>query len=152
MSALRLAGALLFICCGWCAGDAVQGRYLKREAALRGTVELLRRVRQEVAYHRADLSALCRRLYAEKLLPADNCTLQNLPPPLQLTGQEAACFEECFSGLGRAGAQQECERLDYYIGRFEVFLAAAQRQTQSCAALSRRLGLAAGAVLALMLV
>lgn len=151
MSAFRLVGALLLVCCGWCAGDAVQARYAKREKALRGTVELLRRVRQEVAYRRADFGGLCRQLRAEKLLPDNSCTLQNLPPPPQLTRQEAACFIECVAGLGRAGAQQECERLDYYISRFEAFLAAAQRQTQSSAALSHRLGLAAGAVLALLL-
>lgn len=149
MNALRFAGALLFVGCGWCAGSAVQARLTAHENALRATAELLQRIRQEVAYRRADFDSLCRQLASEGLVPPGS-RLQELAPPPALSKEEHACFQECVSGLGRASAQQECERLDYYIQRFEVFLQVARQQTQSKAVLSRKLGLAAGIVLALL--
>ena len=44
---------------------------------------------------------------------------------------------------------QECERLDYYIARFQEFLQQAQQQAHARAGLPHRLGLAAGMVLAI---
>ena len=57
----------------------------------------------------------------------------------------------CFAGLGQSEAAQECERLDYYSARFEAFLHQAQQKAASGQGLPCRLGLAAGAVAALIL-
>ena len=81
-------GAALLPLCGWLTGAALQTGKEQHILQLRHTVELLRRIRQEV--------------------------------------------------------------LDYYIARFEAFLQQAQQEAAACAGLSCRLGLAAGAVLALI--
>ena len=52
-------------------------------------------------------------------------------PPKALSEAEQACFAECMSGLGRTSAEQECERLDYYIARFQEFLQQAQQQAHA---------------------
>ena len=77
-------------------------------------------------------------------------TLQQLPAPWQLSAEERACFAECFSGIGRAEAAQECERLGYYTARFEDYLQQARRTAQRQAGLPHRLGLAGGMMLALL--
>ena len=105
-------GLLLLPLCGWLAGDAVQAQTSLHLAALQGTIALLQRIRQEIQYRRADLQSLCRQLCREGLLPQNpGGTLQQLPAPWQLSAEERACFAECFSGIGRAEAAQECERL-----------------------------------------
>jgi hypothetical protein len=120
-------------------------------AALQGTIALLQRIRQEIQYRRADLQSLCRQLCREGLLPQNpGGTLQQLPAPWQLSAEERACFAECFSGIGRAEAAQECERLGYYTARFEDYLQQARRTAQRQAGLPHRLGLAGGMMLALL--
>ena len=98
------------------------------------------------------MELLCRCLIQEGLLedltPAEK--LQALAPPASFRAEERICFEQCFSGLGQCEAAQECERLDYYTARFEALLQQAQQEAAACAGLSCRLGLAAGAVLALI--
>ena len=150
-TALRLLGAALLLGCGWCVGDAVQARADAHAGALRQVLRLLERVRQEIAYRRADLNLLYRRLVREGLVPGGaDASLQTLAPPAALAAAEAACLAECLAGLGHAAAAQECERLEYYIARFKSFLQQAEARAAAQAALSRRLGLAAGAVLALL--
>lgn len=152
MIGLRAAGGLLLIGCGWCAGGAFQGRIEEHLRALRWTLQLLERLRQEIGYRRPELGGLYEQLCREGVLdPGQGETLQTLLPPPELTGPEAECFEECFSGLGRCPAGQECERLDYYTERFRAFLQQAEKQAQTQAGLPRRLGLVAGTVLALLL-
>ena len=142
-------GAALLPLCGWLTGAALQAGKEQHILQLRHTVELLRRIRQEVAYRRPDMELLCRCLIQEGLLtPAEK--LQALAPPASFRTEERLCFEQCFSGLGQCEAAQECERLDYYTARFEAFLQQAQQEAAACAGLSCRLGLAAGAVLALI--
>lgn len=151
MSLLRGIGLLLLPLCGWLAGDAVQARTTLHLAALQYTIALLQRLRQEIQYRRADLQSLYRQLCREGLLPdAAGGTLQQLPAPEILSGEERACFAACFSGLGRAEAAQECERLDYYTARFEDYLQQARRTAQRQAGLPHRLGLAGGMMLALL--
>lgn len=117
----------------------------------RGTIALLQRIRQEIQYRRADLQSLYRQLCREGLLPQNpGGTLQQLPAPWQLSAEERACFAECFSGIGRAEAAQECERLGYYTARFEDYLQQARRTAQRQAGLPHRLGLAGGMMLALL--
>lgn len=151
MSALRAAAALLLVGCGWCAGGAVQARLAAHENALRRTLALLRRIRREVAFSHADLGALCARLKQEGEWTVRAASLQTLAPPPELTQSEGECFTECMAGLGRAAAPKECERLDGFIARFEEYLEEARRQTQAKAPLTRRLGLAAGALAALFI-
>lgn len=111
----------------------------------------MQRIRQEIAFRRADLTQLDAQLQREGLLetPAKPRALQALAPPKALSEAERACFAECMSGLGRTSAEQECERLDYYIARFQEFLQQAQQQAHARAGLPHRLGLAAGMVLAI---
>ena len=73
-----------------------------------------------------------------------------MQPPSTLREEEAACFAACFSGLGHADAKQECARLDYYRERFDDFLNQAREEEQRSASLDRRLGLAVGAMLGLL--
>ena len=129
---LRVFGALLLPLCGWLTGDAFQQRTRERLCAL-------------------DLTQLDAQLKREGLLetPAKPRVLQALAPPKALSEAERACFAECMSGLGRTSAEQECERLDYYIARFQEFLQQAQQQAHARAGLPHRLGLAAGMVLAI---
>lgn len=158
MSGLRLAAALLLTAGGFCAGDARRQRLAARRRALEEVIGLLTRLRQEIGYRRADLGPLCRTLAAEygpdsalgrALAGADG--FARLAPPAPLEKGEAACFTECFAGLGRSDAGQECARLDYYLARFETFLAGAREEEARSASLDRRLGLAAGAVLGLLI-
>lgn len=144
-------GLLLLPLCGWLAGDAVQARTTLHLTALQHTIELLQRIRQEIQYRRADLQSLYRQLCREGLVPQiPDGTLQHLAAPRQLSAAECACFAECFSGIGRAEAAQECERLSYYTARFEDYLQQARRTAQRQAGLPHRLGLAGGMMLALL--
>ena len=148
---LRGFGLILLPLCGWLAGDAVQARTALHLAALQRTIELLQRIRQEIQYRRADLQSLYRQLCREGLLPQNpGGTLQQLPAPERFSAAERACFTECFDGLGRAEAAQECERLGYYTARFEDYLQQARRTAQRQAGLPHRLGLAGGMMLALL--
>ncbi len=148
---LRGLGLLLLPLCGWLAGDAVQAKTALHLVALQRTIAILQRIRQEIQYRRADLQSLYRQLCREGLLPqAPGGILQQLTAPWQLSAAERACFTECFGGLGRAEAAQECERLDYYTARFEDYLQQARRTAQRQAGLPHRLGLAGGMMLALL--
>ena len=150
-SLLRGFSLLLLPLCGWLAGDAVQAKTTLHLAALQRTITLLQRIRQEIQYRRADLQSLYRQLCREGVLAqTHDGTLQQLPAPGQLSATERACFTECFGGLGRAAAAQECERLDYYTARFEDYLQQARRAAQRQAGLPHRLGLAGGMMLALL--
>lgn len=151
MNLLHLMGTLLFPLCGWLLGDAVQIQTNAHLAALRKTIELLQRIRQEILYRRTDLKELYRQLCREGILPQRSgiISLQQLPAPELLSRTERICFEECFSGLGRTEAAQECERLAYYEMRFTEYLRQAQCTAQTRAGLPHRLGLAGGLMLAL---
>ena len=150
-SPLRGLGLLLLPLCGWLAGDAVQAKTALHLAALQRTIELLQRIRQEIQYRRADLQSLYRQLCREGLLAqTPGGALQQLPAPEDLLAAERVCFTECFRGLGRAAAAQECERLSYYTARFEDYLQQARRTAQRQAGLPHRLGLAGGMMLALL--
>lgn len=152
MMGLRAAGAVLLVVCGWLAGDAVQAGCRAHVQALRWAVWLVQRLRQEIAYRQADLGSLYRQLCREDPDLPPQGSLAELPLPQALTRREQDTLAECLSGLGRTTAEQECERLDYYRLRLEEALAEADRQEKARAALTHRLGLAAGAVLALWLI
>ena len=117
---LHILGALLLPLCGWLAGDAIQARTVQHLAALQKCLALLERIRQEVAFRRADLQQLYAELCREGILESGARCLQEAPPPEGLTREEQQCFRTCMSGLGRAEAQQECEQLDYYRARLQA--------------------------------
>ena len=143
MRLFHWAAAALLLLCGWLTGSAFQVRTEQHILQLQRTVELLQRIRQEIAYRRLDL---------EKLLESDEAQkLQEIPAPERFDDAERLCFEQCFAGFGQSEAAQECERLDYYSARFEAFLHQAQQKAASGQGLPCRLGLAAGAVAALIL-
>ena len=152
MRLFHWAAAALLLLCGWLTGSAFQARTEQHILQLQRTVELLQRIRQEIAYRRLDLEQLQRCLVQEKLLESDAAPkLQEIPAPERFDDAERLCFEQCFAGLGQSEAAQECERLDYYSARFEAFLHQAQQKAASGQGLPCRLGLAAGAVAALIL-
>ena len=99
---LHILGALLLPLCGWLAGDAIQARAVQHLAALQKCLALLERIRQEVAFRRADLQQLYAELCREGILESGARCLQEAPPPEGLTREEQQCFRTCMSGLGRA--------------------------------------------------
>ena len=103
---LHILGALLLPLCGWLAGDAIQARTVQHLAALQKCLALLERIRQEVAFRRADLQQLYAELCREGILESGARCLQEAPPPEGLTREEQQCFRTCMSGLGRAEAQK----------------------------------------------
>lgn len=157
-SVLRLGAAALLTVCGFCAGDARRQKFSVRRRTLEAVISLLTRLRQEISYRRTDLNALYRSLAAGQSASSPLAasfqtgdTFSRMAPPGSLRPEEAACFTECFSSLGHTDAKQECARLDYYLDRFESYLTLAREEEQLSASLDRRLGLAAGAMLGLLL-
>lgn len=142
MNILRAACAAFWLGCGWCAGDAVCLHTRQHLETLERTQLLLQRVRQEIGYRHTDLTVLFRRLEQEGLVSGTGFSDLSLPPGL--TGPEQGCFAECFSGLGRTEAEQECQRLLVYQERFEAFLRQAREGARSKLDLDRKLCLAAG--------
>lgn len=149
---LHILGALLLPLCGWLAGDAIQARTVQHLAALQRCLALLERIRQEVAFRRADLQQLYAELCREGILESGARCLQEAPPPEGLTREEQQCFRTCMSGLGRAEAQQECEQLDYYRARLQALQQTAEHAARRQAGLPRKLGLATGMAMALLLI
>lgn len=147
----RLLGTFLLPLCGWLTGDAFQQKTREHLRALEHCIQLLRRIRQEIDFRRADLALLYQQLRREGLLESapETGTLQTLPAPGTLCPAEQQCFAECMAGLGRTEAEQECERLDYYIARFQAYRQQAEQTAQAQAGLPHRLGFAAGMVLAI---
>ena len=66
----RIFGALLFLLCGWLAGDAVRQKTDRHLRALEQTLLLFQRLRQEIYYRRTDLQQLYFCLQQEELVPA----------------------------------------------------------------------------------
>ena len=89
---LHILGALLLPLCGWLAGDAIQARAVQHLAALQKCLALLERIRQEVAFRRADLQQLYAELCREGILESGARCLQEAPPPEGLTREEQQCF------------------------------------------------------------
>ena len=83
MKTLRIVGALFWLGCGWCAGDAACRNARRHLEALEETLLLLQRVRQEIDYRRTDLTLLFRRLEREGAVRGES--FQALCPPPGLT-------------------------------------------------------------------
>ena len=111
MSPLRWLSVCCFVVCGWCAGDSFHQQAQAHLEALRKTLDLPETLHQEISFRRSDLNLLCRKLIQDGQLPPETVSLQALEPFPSLTLEERICFSECFSGLGRLEAEQECRRL-----------------------------------------
>lgn len=152
MSWLRYIGALLLPFCGWLAGDAYRQQSAIHVQELEATLVFLQRLRQEIVFRRADLEKLSCVLLEEGVLNAfsEGGSLRTLSPPDSFSNEERQCFAECVQGLGRACAEQEAQRLEYFLARFTSFREQAERSMDAQAGLPHKLGFAAGAVLALV--
>lgn len=76
MRLFHWAAAALLLLCGWLTGSAFQVRTEQHILQLQRTVELLQRIRQEIAYRRLDLEQLQRCLVQEscwKAMQRQNC-------------------------------------------------------------------------------
>lgn len=154
----RIAAAAILTICGFCAGDARRQKLSARRRTLESIISLLTRLRQEISYRRTDLGRLYRFLATEQTTDSPLAegfqkgdSFPHMPPPNSLRSEERTCFIECFASLGHADAKQECSRLDYYLERFETYLSQAREEERLSASLDRRLGLAAGAMLGLLI-
>ena len=119
MSPLRWMSVCCFVVCGWCAGDSFHQQAQAHLEALRKTLDLLETLHQEIIFRRSDLNLLCRKLIQDGQLPPETVSLQTLEPFPSLTLEERTRFSECFSGLGRLEAEQECRRLELYQAQFQ---------------------------------
>ena len=148
---LRGMGAVCLVVCGWCVGDSVCVRAQTHQAVLRETIELLERIQTEISFRRTDLNRVLVSLKRDGFVRKEETSLHALRPPAFLTRREKACFRDCFSGLGHAEAEQECQRLALYIKQFEVFQENLRPQVRTTAELSHKLGAALGLAAAILL-
>ena len=138
MSPLRWLSVCCFVVCGWCAGD----RFNQQAQA---------QLHQEISFRRSDLNLLCRKLIQDGQLPPETVSLQTLEPFPSLTLEERTRFSECFSGLGRLEAEQECRRLELHQAQFQAALQKGEAAARTQSMLSHKLGLAAGLAAAILL-
>lgn len=150
-SSLRGFGALCLVLCGWCVGDSICVRTSEHQRALQRTIELLDRIRREIEFRRADLASLFVRLQREGLVGQAAGSLQELEPFPQLSRREKAAFQNCMAGLGRAEAQQECQRLVLYITQFEAFRDDLAPRLNVTMELAHKMGLSVGLAAAILL-
>ena len=94
---------------------------------------------------------LRRKLIQDGQLPPETVSLQTLEPFPSLTLEERTRFSECFSGLGRLEAEQECRRLELYQAQFQAALQEGEAAARTQSMLSHKLGLAAGLAAAILL-
>ena len=150
---LKGCGAVLLLGCGWACGAYAVARSTARRAALDETLQLLARLEQEICSRKAPLSGVLAALRREQAFPAlglsQAANLQHLAAPGALSTFEKSLFSECFSGLGHADSAAECRRLAYYRARFARLAADAAAKEKQAFALYPRLGLGAGAMLAI---
>lgn len=148
---LRVGGAFCLVFCGWCVGDTICVRGQEHQKALQKTVLLFERIRREIEFRRTDLNRLLRSLQEEELADRDAPSLQQIPPFSPLTRREQSIFRECMTGLGHLDAAQECQRLAFYQEQFEVFQRELAPKLKTTQELSRKLGLAVGLAVAILL-
>ena len=125
-----------------CSGWAAAGAQEMRPARIRGSIWRRWKRRSCSCSASGRRSLLFRRLKQEGLVTGES--FRGLCPLPGLTRPERDCFIECFSGLGRTEAEQECQRLAFYQERFTLFLQQAQEHARPQLELSHKLGFAAG--------
>lgn len=150
---LHILGALLLPLCGWLAGDAIQARAVQHLAALQKCLALLERIRQEVAFRRADLQQLYAELCREGILESGARCLQEAPPPEGLTREEQQCFRMCMDpALAVRKRGRSANSWTTTGARLQALQQTAEHAARRQAGLPRKLGLAAGMATALLLI
>lgn len=150
-SSLRGFGALCLVLCGWCVGDSICVWTSEHQRALQRTIELLDRIRREIEFRRADLASLFVRLQREGLVGQAAGSLQELEPVPAVIPAGKGRVPKLHGGLGRAEAQQECQRLALYITQFEAFRDDLTPRLNVTMELAHKMGLSVGLAAAILL-
>lgn len=162
---VKLLGACMLALAGWYGGVAVCHKATVHRIALGEMVALLKVLEEEISFRRTNLNDVYQQLaqrnaFATLGLSAPLCegqvhsvvsSFQSLPSPHSFSKEEAAAFSDCFARLGYTGALQECERLARYRKQFEAFYLSAEQSERSALAIDRKIGLALGSMVALVL-
>ena len=155
MILLKFLGAALVELAGAAAGWQKAARARRRAEALRQLEQLLARVQGEICYRATPLGDLLEQLKAEQafpLLELGRCTsLRRLELPAALTLAERQALQGFFDALGQATGEESARQGAYYQKRCAELLEEAQRQAHTAEELYTKLGLCAGALLALLL-
>ena len=155
MILLKFLGAALVVLAGAAAGWQKAARARRRAEALRQPEQLLARVQGEICYRATPLGDLLEQLKVEQafpLLELGRCTsLRRLELPAALTLAERQALQGFFDALGQATGEESARQGAYYQKRCAELLEEAQRQAHTAEELYTKLGLCAGALLALLL-
>ncbi len=154
MIALKILSTASFLLAGWFAGTVLCHKIILRKEALLEICSLLKILEEEIALRHSNLKYLYENLLDENfahLMFEQNGCFRSLSPPQALSKTEKEWFVQCFARLGTANAQEECKRLNYYIARFEADCTEVLKQEQKALGLDRKIGVALGGVIALVL-
>lgn len=155
MILLKFLGAALVVLAGAAAGWQKAARARRRVEVLRQLEQLLARVQGEICYRATPLGDLLRQLRAEGAFPAlelERCaSLRSFELPGILTQSERQAMQGFFDTLGQATGEESARQGAYYQKRCAELLEEAQRQARTAEDLYTKLGLCAGALLALLL-
>lgn len=155
MILLKFFGAALVVLAGAAAGWQKAARARRRAEALRQLEQLLARIQGEICYRATPLGDLLQQLKAEQafpLLELGHCrSLRQLALPNILTPAERQALQGFFDTLGQATGDESARQGAYYQKRCAELLEEAQRQARTAEELYTKLGLCAGALLALLL-
>ncbi len=152
--ALKILALFSFLIAGWFGGTVMCYRIIARKEALLETCSLLKLLEEEISLRHSNLKDLYESLLDDKfmhLILEENSSFRKLLPPQELSNNEKEWFLQCFSRLGTANASEECKRLAYFSARFEQSLNEVLKQEQKALVLDRKIGLALGGVVALVL-
>ncbi len=151
---LRLIGAALALCAGYGWGALRVERACRHTHTLDELAKVLDFIRTAILYREMDSAEILRQLQAEtplNWLSGSRTQLYQIRPPKSLPPEQYAVFAECFSLLGRCGAEEAVRHLEYCLARCETFRAAAAAEEQKAKNLYRQIGLCMGALAVLFL-
>lgn len=155
MILLKFLGAGLVVLAGAAAGWQKAARARRRVEILRQLEQLLARIQGEICYRATPLGDLLTQLQAEGAFPAlelERCpSLREFCLPAVLTGAERQALQSFFPTLGQSTGQESARQGTYYQKQCAELLEQAQRQARTAEDLYTKLGLCAGALVALML-
>lgn len=155
MILLKFLGAGLVVLAGAAAGWQKAARARRRVETLRQLEQLLARIQGEICYRATPLGDLLAQLQAEGAFPALELaccpSLREFCLPAVLTGAERLALQGFFTTLGQSTGQESARQGAYYQKQCAELLEQAQRQARTAEDLYTKLGLCAGALVALML-
>ena len=155
MILLKFLGAALVGLAGAAAGWQKAARARRRAEALRQLEQLLARVQGEICYRATPLGDLLEQLKADQAFPllelGRGTSRRRLELPAARTWAERQAVQGCCDALGQATGEESARQGAYYQKRCAELLEEAQRQAHTAEELYTKLGLCAGALLALLL-